>query len=560
MAFILVIGILFIKFVENGNVLGIGYTHSSGVYPVISNSHVSIEKNSANSFNYFLTLNANPGEEVLVGVLTRANSNSFFVDPELKSKEKVLKFNETNWNLPQEVTIYIDSNVKKGKYVITNILNSEANVEVNITTAGIVFNPTYLESNYKENSSSSYSLKLSQNPHGNFEVQLDTSNLRDIYFDEARTIQKVKIQFNKKTWDVPQFIKLFYSMDTLPGNKNIKHSTSENEIYFYSLNINYLKPVFNIDSEFINPEFLEYTYSFRLDSEPLEDTQVEVRTSQNSKVFLDFEKSLTSKQIQFSKSDWYIEKEIKLFYSELNIGDTFRIEHEILGQKYLKQFIIDGFYPVISQDKFISTNGDLSEITYNVKLNKQPQSEERVVIQPNSAYFNIENGQNDGTKILTFNSTNWNEPQDVKIFVPQSIPYGSYDVSNSVMNSNEKLFTASQKVVSLSVTGSKLIFNSGKTFSNDLESGFIDISFRLDSDPVNEARVLITKSNPDDAIFFNSNLNQQTSFEILNSENWNQLRTFRVYLDKQKIQPFNYYEIEMDLNGVMETIKLYPYL
>lgn len=546
---VLLMIILAKSIIDNKSVLGVEYAHSSGVGPVVSTERIFFEKGSNKSLKYSLSLNGNPGELVKVGV--SANSSSISFNGNDANKFAEIEFTESDWNLPKEIVLELDDNVSKGKYLVTNTLNKEVIVEIHVTTPGIIFEPTTTTVEYQEDKSVTYAIALSQNPYSDFKIVAESSGL---YFDESNKTNKYEIQFNQSNWDVPQFVKIFFEGNTLPGYKNIKHTTQYDETFFYAVNIEHTKPIFESESDTIDSNALEYSYWVYLDSDPAAQFDVIIRTPANSGLFLNPERTMTSSILSFDSSNWNQKREVRLYTHELLSGQEYRIEHESLGRKFFKSIYVDGLFPVITKDTFNINNANLDEISYSVRLNKQPTSDTVVSIDlKNFQYFTLSDGSRPENINLHFTDFNWSTFQNIVFILDESIPYGSYPIVHQVQN-----YQGSQRTTQINVSGNKLVFDEGRIVSTNIDLGYADFKLKLDSNP---GELLdLELSGIESGIYFDSNLEVQTAKFNFNSENWNKDNNIRVYFDKERVEPFNYYDVEAELNGNIELIRIYPHL
>lgn len=430
--------------------------------------------------------------------------------------------------------------------------------EEQISSPGIIFNPTFVKTNYKENNSAIYSIVLSKNPESNFYVDIDVSGSQ-FYLNESKSEQSSRVEFSSVNWDIPRYIKLYFHEETLPGYKSIKHITQAGGIFFYNLNVEYIKPVFTSENNSLNVENSEYQYSVKLNGEPLEPLLVKVILPSNSNLYFDSEKTIKNLELNFDESNWLTEQTINLYYDTISIGDSFNITHEVLGQQYTYQLKVDGLYPILSETEFEIFNNTPNQIEYSIKLNQKPDKEELVEVKTNSEFLNFDDEQKLDSTILSFDESNWNTPQSVNIFLKANLPYTEYFLSNKILNVNNVVEASSERTISIKVYGIKLRFPVGKIFSTNLNNGFIDITFELDSNPSDETEIDISKVNSDDKIFFNEGLTQQENSIIINSENWSELKSVRVYFDST-IESFKYYELNLELNGQIQVVKVYPFL
>jgi len=238
---------------------------------------------------------------------------------ELSVLASSLKFDKTNWDVPQTVAVKgVDDHIIDGPIVSDlNIVTSSKDknfdgkkhtisfTTLDDDTAGLIVNSTKA-SLLESDGTASFTVVLSAEPSQAVTISFASSDITELVVESPESLK-----FDASNWNVPQTVKLKAVDDTKADGTQTAHislkSSSEDTLFdglaaqtvdYEILDNETVSVVLALGATTLKPDALTTTLSVSLSTEPIDDVTVTVSTTN------DVTAALGKKSFVFTPSDW----------------------------------------------------------------------------------------------------------------------------------------------------------------------------------------------------------------------------------------------------------------
>ncbi len=378
----------------------------------------SLEVTEEDTETYTVQLMSEPAEPVTITIIEAGG---------ITSSPQELSFTVSDWNEPQDVTLYAeddDNTINETFSLIHTATSSDPHYNGKIATltvavidndvVGILLTPNSLE--VTEENTETYSVQLMSAPVGLVTIHIPES-------EESVTLSTEKLQFTSSNWNEPQEVILTANADdnTIHEDFTLIHTATSSDPSYNGITAPLLVTVMDNDVAEIQliPTSLTLTeggtetYSVQLQTEPSEPVTVNIAEASEG---------LTVAQLAllFTTSNWGEQQEVTVRSDpdDNTVNESITLLHTAssLDQDYngktatLPITVIDGDVSnlVVNPTDLMMEEGTSTEFT--VQLSSAPAV--LVTVQlPNFTNQDLTHDQS----TLTFTPSTWSEPQTVKV-------------------------------------------------------------------------------------------------------------------------------------------------
>ena len=494
---------------------------------VLSDSNVEVAE-GGDAASYSVYLAAKPYADVTVTIAegTTAPNNDGDITV---SSSKTLTFTSDNWDMPRAVSLVaahdddllngsrdIDHSASGGGYddVTASLTATENDTDTPsiVVSSGVVTVP--------EGGSATYTVSLSNKPDAAVTVMLTDSGDDDISASPASLV------FNATNWNTAQTVTVSAGEDgdDLSGSRAITHSASDTGGFDAAADV--VVTAFESDNDergfIVAPapgsvsmdEGGTHAYTVKLGTEPTADVTVAISRAAGG----DSDITVAPASLTFTSADYSTAQTVTISAAEDNsdyADDTATITHSVTTTDsiYTEQTIGDIAVTAEDNDATLILSADTVTVreynnaTYTVKLTHQPTDEVVVTIAEGT-------GTNDDTSIrvsspsnkkLTFDSTNWNTPQTVRLYAngDSDSVNGTRSITHTASGDAEFVgvavsLTAVERDSSAAITVRNAADTSNLSSINVTEQGSATYKVKLVAEPASDVTVAMTVTNDAD--------------------------------------------------------------
>jgi len=413
-------------------------------------SEITIEEGESGTYSIWMS--DNPSETITVTVSGDSDYLTVDTDDLVSGNQWTITFTETNWSVPQTVTITAlhDDNGVDDRFILKNLMTESGKAPVSkdimvIVTdddaPALIVTPTELI--VTEGESTSYTVKLSVEPMSDVNVSISSAS-DDLGIDVNSTIPEYQFNliFTPANWGVPQSVQIIASEDDNGFNDSMiftneasggEYETAKKELVYITV-IDNDEPALIITPTSLTVEEEEKnTYKVQLSTEPRSTVTVIVETN-SSVVCLDTDADMENEQnaMTFTDLTWNIPQTVIVtaIADDDGSNDSATLIHISSGGDYesvneeVNITVIDNDEAslVITPTKLIVEEEGSN--TYEVKLATKPFQPVTVTVGGVSgdvAMIDTDINSNGSQSNLIFTSENWGVTQTVTVYGKQEV-------------------------------------------------------------------------------------------------------------------------------------------
>ena len=494
---------------------------------VLSDSNVEVAE-GGDAATYSVYLAAKPYADVTVTIAEGTTAPNDDGDITVSSS-KTLTFTSDNWDMPRAVSLVaahdddllngsraIDHSASGGGYddVTASLTATENDTDTPsiVVSSGVVTVP--------EGGSATYTVSLSNQPDAAVTVTLTDSGDDDI------SVSPASLVFNATNWNTAQTVTVSAGEDgdDLSGTRSITHSASDTGGFDDAVEV--VVNAFESDNDergfIVAPEPGSvsmdeggtHSYTVKLGTEPTDDVTVAIARAAGG----DSDITVAPASLTFTSGNYSTAQTVTISAAEDNsdyADDTATITHSVTTTDsiYTEQTIGDIAVTAEDNDATLILSADTVTVreynnaTYTVKLTHQPTDDVVVTIAEGT-------GTNDDTSIrvsspsnktLTFNSTNWDTPQTVRLYAngDSDSVNGTRSIAHTTSGDADFAgvsvsLTAVERDSSAAITVRNAADTSNLSSINVTEQGSATYKVKLAAEPASDVTVALTVTNDAD--------------------------------------------------------------
>ena len=494
---------------------------------VLSDSNVEVAE-GGDAASYSVYLAAKPYADVTVTIAEGTTAPNDDGDITV-SGSKTLTFTSDNWDMPRAVSLVaahdddllngvraIDHSASGGGYddVTASLTATENDTDTPsiVVSSGVVTVP--------EGGSATYAVSLSNQPDAAVTVTITDSGDDDI------SVSPASLTFNATNWNTAQTVTVSAAEDgdDLSGSRTITHSASDTGGFDDAADVVVTASEGDNDARgfIVAPEPGSvsmdeggtHSYTVKLGTEPTADVTVAIARAAGG----DSDITVAPASLTFTSADYSTAQTVTISAAEDNsdyADDTATITHSVTTTDsiYTEQTIGDIAVTAQDNDATLILSADTVTVreynnaTYTLRLTHQPTDEVVVTIAEGT-------GTNDDTSIrvsspsnktLTFNSTNWDTPQTVRLYASgdSDSVNGTRSIAHVASGDAEFVgvavfLTAVERDSSAAITVRNAADTSNLSSINVTEQGSATYKVKLVAEPASDVTVALTVTNDAD--------------------------------------------------------------
>jgi len=417
---------------------------------VLDFSEIMIEEGESGSYSIWMS--DKPSETTTVTVSGDSDHLTVDTDDLESGNQWTITFTETNWNIPQTVTITAlhDDNGVDDRFILKNLMTESGKAPVSkdiviIVTdddaPALIVTPTELI--VAEGESTSYTVKLSVEPMSDVNVSVSGAS-DDPSIEANSTIPEYQFNliFTPTNWNVPQSVQIITSEDDNGFNDSMiftneasggEYETAKKELVYITV-IDNDEPALIITPTSLKIEEEEKnTYKVQLSTEPRSAVTVIVETN-SSIVRLDTDSDMEDEQntMIFTDLTWNIPQTVIVtaIADDDGSNDSATLIHTSSGGDYesineeVNITVIDNDEASLIITPKVLVVEEEGTNAYSVKLATKPLQPVTVIVGGVSgdvAMIDTDRNLNGSQSTLIFTSENWRVTQTVTVYGKQEV-------------------------------------------------------------------------------------------------------------------------------------------
>ncbi len=505
-------------------------------------SPVNLSITEGGSGTYTLRLSTQPTADVTVAVSSPSSKVAMDTNSDSPGNQSTMEFTASTWNQPQAVSVATshDDDAINDTIVLSNTASGgdydaiTADVTVTITdpdAAQLVVSPTDIT--IPEGGTGTYTVRLSTEPTADVTVNvLVDSGEMTMDTQSSSPGSQSSMEFTTATWNEPQTVTIAAGNDddAINGIGVLRNTANGGDYTGKTALVNVTITDVDDTELVIAPTNLTLVegasgaYTVRLSSEPTADVTVIVSGPLNDATF-DTNENLRGNQstMEFTTSNWYELQTVTVNTLEDDDGihESLTLQNTASGGNYAG---VAGDVQVTIRDqddiRLIVTPTDLTISEggsgfYTVRLSSEPSGDVTVYVINTSEILTIDtNSDAPGIQTnLEFNTSNWSQPQTVRINTEEDDDVENHLVilGNTASGANYTGITADVEVTVIDDDDIGLVVTPTDISITEGSRGVYTV--HLSSQP--SADVTVTVSNLSNDITFDTNSSQLDSQSIM---------------------------------------------
>ncbi len=509
--------------------------------PGFTFSPASVTVLEEGSSEYTVVLDTEPTASVRVAIGGASGEVTF--------RPSSLDFTTSNWNVPQTITVSADMDADSiadtatlshtasgGDYGSVSVTGDVTVTVTDNDTPGVTVAPTDLS--VSEGTTNSYTVRLNTQPSGDVTITPSRTGDGDVSFSPAF------LTFTTSDWNTEKMVTVSASEDDDGVNDTATLSHSSSGANYGSVVVDSVSvTVADNDPRGVTistatltvNEGGSDTYTVRLNTQPTGSVAVTVGGASGDVSIAG------SSVLNFTTSGWNTEQTVTVMATEDadSVNDTVSLTHTVSGADYgsvtaagVAVTVEDNDTPGVRISANALTVPEGGTNAYTVRLNTQPGGNVEVTVSGASGDVSI-----DGSSVLTFTTSNWNQPQAINVMAMQDAD-GEQDAAVTLTHSVSgygAVDTAPDVVVAITEDDEKgLTINNPATLTLNEEGEAITYGLSLATEPFgsNNGRVIVAIGASDEEGAVISSITVSPSSLTFTTSDWNTEQSVTVSADE----------------------------